>query len=314
MMDTATLLSMLRDRDVKLWVDEDRLKCSAPVGALDAELRATLVNRKEEVLAIVRQADALKSGPAAIVPIKADGHKTPLFAVSGHGGDVFWLLPLARHLEAEQPVLGVQPPGLDGSQPVESVEALARYEVEQIRSYQPKGPYLIAGHCAGGTIAFEVAQQLIAAGQQVAFLALIGSPFPTTFKYLPFMSARLARHIRGLTSGSLAERLNYIKTRLHRRSQMSEAMVGVSRAELAARFRVERATLAAISRYKPRRYPGRIDLFITSDKWHEAHRWSAFAGTIREHTVGNFEIDDLLLGPHVTLLANSLQDALRSLP
>ncbi|HEV7447805.1 MAG TPA: thioesterase domain-containing protein, partial [Steroidobacteraceae bacterium] len=180
-MDAAALLSTLRARDVRLWIENAQLKCSAPVGALDAGLREALASRKQEIMAFLRQAEVLKSGPASIVPIKAEGCRPPIFAVSGHGADVFCLLPLARHLHVEQPVIGVQPPGLDGTEPLRSVEALARYEIEQIRRYRPHGPYLIAGHCAGGTLAFEVVQQLVAAGQAVALLALIGSPFPTMF-------------------------------------------------------------------------------------------------------------------------------------
>src|SRR5437660_4438041 len=177
-MDTAMLFSILRERDVKLWVEEDRLRCSAPRGAIDAELRTTLTSQKKDILAFLKRVQG-KNGPSTVVPIKPGGARRPIFAVSGHGGDVFYLLGLARHLDAEQPMLCVQPPGLDGTEPLMTVEALARYEVEQIRRYQADGPYFIAGHCAGGTIAFEVAQQLTAAGQQVALLALIGSAFPT---------------------------------------------------------------------------------------------------------------------------------------
>jgi thioesterase domain-containing protein len=317
-MDTATLLSTLRERDVRLWVEEDRLKCSAPVGALDAAMRATLASRKEDILSFLRQVEALKSGPAAIVPIKPEGCRPPIFAVSGYGGDVFSLLGLARHLDAEQPVVGVQPPGLDGSAPLESVEALARYQVEQIRRYRPHGPYLIAGHCSGGTIAFEVAQQLTAAGQQIALLALIGSPFPTMFRHAPQMLLpRLRGHVRGLTSGSLAERMCYVMNKLQQRRQRRQvqreaAQAGVSPALLAARRRVESATLAAIRGYRPRHYPGQIDVFISSDDWHRSHQWRAVAGSMREHSLGDFKIDDLLLGPHVALLSALLQDRLRS--
>ena len=60
-MDTATLLSTLRDRGVRLWVEGDRLQCSAPAGALDAETRETLASRKAEVLAFLRKAEALNS-------------------------------------------------------------------------------------------------------------------------------------------------------------------------------------------------------------------------------------------------------------
>jgi thioesterase domain-containing protein len=304
--DAAALLSTLRARDVRLWIEDAQLKCSAPVGALDAGLREALASRKQEIMAFLRQAEALKSGQASIVPIKPEGGRPPIFAVSGHGGDVFCLLPLARHLHAEQPVVGVQPPGLDGTEPLKSVEALARYEIEQIRRYRPHGPYLIAGHCAGGTLAFEVAQQLVAAGQQVALLALIGSPFPTMFGRASLMKLRLSSYLKALTPSAFARRL---QLRLER--QRAEAVVGS--AALAARQRVEGATVAAVRGYAPRPYPGQIDLFVTADGWHRSHLWRAFAGTLREHRLEDFEVNDLLLGPNVNILAASLQARLNQL-
>src|SRR5207248_3323869 len=153
--------------------------------------RLMLSSRKDEVIAFVRQAELLKTGLGTIVPLKPDGRRRPIFTVSGHGGDVFRMLALARHMDENQPMLGVQPPGLDGTEPLRTVEALATYEIEQMRKYQPRGPYLIAGHCSGGTLAFEVAHQLIAAGQQIFLLALIGSPFPTMFRPIPLMLYRL---------------------------------------------------------------------------------------------------------------------------
>jgi thioesterase domain-containing protein len=314
-MDTATLLSRLRERDVRLWVDEDRLKCSAPTGALDDEMRVMLANRKEEVVAFLRQAEVLKSSPSTIVPIKPDGHRPPIFAVSGHGGDVFSLVTLARHLDKEQPMLGVQPPGLDGTEPLTSVEALARFEIEQIRRYQPHGPYLIAGHCAGGTIAFEVAQQLAAAGQQLALLALVGSPFPTMFRHAQQLLFGLRHPARALAFGSLAARKSHIMGGLQGRLRSRQARAGLSpavQAELTAIRRVDSATLAAIRSYKPKLYPRQIDLFVTSDEWHQALKWRAVAATMREHRLGDFEIDDLLVEPHVEMLAASLRSRLNA--
>jgi len=305
-MDAAALLSTLRAREVRLWIEGAKLKCSAPVGALDAGLREALASQKQEIMALLRQAEALKSGPASIVPIKPEGCRPPIFAVSGHGGDVFCFLPLARHLHAEQPVIGVQPPGLDGTEPLKSLEALARYEIEQIRRYRPHGPYLIAGHCAGGTLAFEVAQQLLAAGQEVALLALIGSPFPTMFGRASLMWVRLSSYAKALTPGGFARKL---QLRLER--QRAEAVVGP--AALTARQRVESATVAAVRSYTPRTYPGHIDLFVTADRWHRSHRWKAFAGTLREHHLEDFEVNDLLLGPNVSILAASLQGRLNQL-
>jgi thioesterase domain-containing protein len=306
-MDAAALLSTLRAREVRLWIEDAQLKCSAPVGALDAGLRQALASRKQEIMAFLRQAEALKSGPASIVPIKPAGSRPPIFVVSGYGGDVFCFLPLARHLHPEQPVIGVQPPGLDGStEPLTSVQALARYEIEQIRRYRPDGPYMIAGHCAGGTLAFEVAQQLIAAGQEVALLALIGSPFPSMFGRASLLWVRLSGYAKALTPSGFTRKL-----RLRLERQKAEALVGS--AALTARQRVESATVAAVRSYTPRPYPGQIDLFVTADAWHRSDRWRAFAGSLREHRLEDFEVNDLLLGPNVSILAALLQGRLNQL-
>jgi thioesterase domain-containing protein len=306
-MDAAALLSTLRAREVRLWIEDAQLKCSAPVGALDAGLRQVLASRKQEIMAFLRQAEALKSGPASIVPIKPEGCRPPIFVVSGHGGDVFCFLPLARHLHVEQPVIGVQPPGLDGStEPLTSVQAVAHYEIGQIRRYRPHGPYLIAGHCAGGTLAFEVAQQLVAAGQEVALLALIGSPFPSMFGRASLLWVRLSGYAQALTPSGFTRKL-----RLRRERQKAEAIVGS--AALTARQRVESATVAAVRSYTPRPYPGQLDLFVTADAWHRSNRWRAFAGSLCEHRLEDFEVNDLLLGPNVSILAASLQQRLNQL-
>ena len=306
--NTAALLSRLREQGVKLWVEQDQLKCNAPAGALGPMLRKTIASRREDILALLRRSEGLRERPPSIVPIKSGGSRPPIFAVSGHAGDVFYLLGFARNLHVDQPVLGVQPPGLDGSEPLRTVEALAAYEVEQIRRYQPQGPYLIAGHCAGGTIAFEVAQQLTAAGEKVAFLALIGSAFPSMFRrrVLTWVDIRLRvrRYLRALTSFS--EFTSKVRRRLKKTDPLSDADL----AKLAARQRVERATVAAVRNYKPQPYSGQVDIFVTSDNWHKPQLWRSVAGSVQEHVVGDFEIDDLLLGPDVGVLSRTFQGVL----
>lgn len=306
MMDAGALLSTLRARKVRLWIEDTQLKCSAPVGALDAGLREAIASLKQEIIEFLRQADDLKGGPASVVPLKPEGRRPPIFAVSGHGADVFCLLPLARHLHPDQPVVGVQPPGLDGAEPLTSIEELARYEVTQIRRFRPSGPYLIAGHCAGGTLAFEVAQQLIAAGEEVAFLALIGAPFPTMFGKASLLRVRLSSYSNALTPAGFMRRV-----RLRRERQKGQQFV--SPAALAARHRVESATVAAVRDYMPKRYQGKLDLFVTADKWHQAHLWRPFASGLSEHYLQRFEVNDLLLGPHVNILAAALQARLDQL-
>ena len=99
------------------------------------------------------------------MPLEAAGTRTPIFAVAGHNGDVFAYRALAQHLGPDQPFFGLQPPGLEeGSEPLTRVEDMARYFAEQIRAFRPVGPMSIAGFCAGGTIAFELARELTNSG------------------------------------------------------------------------------------------------------------------------------------------------------
>lgn len=57
---------------------------------------------------------------------------------------------------------------------------------------QPEGPYALLGWCIAGTLAFEIARQLTAAGQTVSQLMLIDTYVPGYLKRMPWLKARLA--------------------------------------------------------------------------------------------------------------------------
>jgi thioesterase domain-containing protein len=93
---------------------------------------------------------------------------------------------LSRLLGDDQPLYGLQSQGLDGScPPLTNIEEMAAVYVKEIRRVQPHGPYFIAGYCMGGTVAFEVAQQLLQLGEPIALLALFDTmnwhKIPLTF-------------------------------------------------------------------------------------------------------------------------------------
>lgn len=278
-MKTLDFLMQLRDRDVQVWVDGDRLRCSAPTGALTAELRQELRQRKNEILKFLRSAESLAQQQRAIVPLQPRGTATPIFAVAGHNGDVFCFRALAHYLGADQPFFGLQPPGLDGNrEPLERVEDLAAYFAAQIRSVRPDGPYVIAGYCAGGSIALELARQLLQAGAAVRLLALFGCPFPTWYRFLPQLRERLAllaeravRHARALVFLPVAQGREYITERLrNRQAERATNQSATNDPVLVWREKVGQATLAAIRRYKPAPFSGRLGLFWPSPEWRGA--------------------------------------------
>ncbi|HWG58035.1 MAG TPA: SDR family NAD(P)-dependent oxidoreductase [Candidatus Acidoferrales bacterium] len=109
-----------------------------------------------------------------VVSIQRQGARLPLFVISGLGGNVLNFSRLGSHLGQEQPVYALQPQGLDGRRPfLTRVEDMAAFYIREIKAIQPEGPYQLAGYSFGGFVAFEMAQQLRAAGDQVGLLGLL---------------------------------------------------------------------------------------------------------------------------------------------
>jgi len=117
----------------------------------------------------------------SLVAIQPEGKNSPFFAVPGVGGNVLVFARLAKLLGEGQPFYGLQARGLDGKEkPFMRVEEMAAHYIEEIRSIQPQGPYLIGGTCTGGLAAYEIAQQLMAQGEQV-ILAVMESWHPRSY-------------------------------------------------------------------------------------------------------------------------------------
>jgi len=251
---TAAFLAELRRRDVEVRAADGELRCSAPAGALTPGLRAELKQRKGEILEFLAAAQARAAQQRAIVPLRPHGARTPVFGVPGHNGDVFCYRALARSLGDEQPFFGLQPPGADGQgEPLTAVEDIAAVLAQQILAFRPEGPVIIAGYCAGGTTAFELAQQLQRGGATVHLLALFGSPYPAYFRLptqawlrLAGQAERAATLVRELAQQSWRERREYVAERLRaREARRVNAAAAALDPVLVQRAKVEHATLVA---------------------------------------------------------------------
>jgi thioesterase domain-containing protein len=107
------------------------------------------------------------------VAIQPRGSNPPFFCIHGVGGNIVGFRDLGRHMGPTHPFYGLQARGLDGAHPcMTSVEEMATQYLNDIRTVQPEGPYFLGGYSFGGLVAYEMARQLTAHGEQVAFLAL----------------------------------------------------------------------------------------------------------------------------------------------
>lgn len=279
-MNVATLLGKLVSRDVRVSAEGEQLRLSAPPGALTPELREALRARKAEILEFLRKAEALAAVPPAIVPLQPHGARAPVFGVGGHNGDVHAFRDLARRLGEEQPFFGLWPPGLDGrSEPLERIEDLGAYFAAQIRAFRPGAPCIVAGYCGGGAGAYELARQLERSGVEVRLLALFGCPHPTVYRFdlprLPYWGRRVAMHSRVLARlPSFEDRRKYLAERIRGRLEQLRHERGI-------KHRYEQVTLAAVKRYTPGEFSGRLCLFIPNRQWLGAHgaawRWRSTA-------------------------------------
>ncbi|MDX6323718.1 MAG: hypothetical protein QOK15_72, partial [Nocardioidaceae bacterium] len=108
------------------------------------------------------------------------GHPaTPLFFVHPQPATV----PSMRHftgpLGADRPIEVLLPERPTGRFDLAlSIPEMTRPLLQSVQAVQPSGPYLIAGYSLGGLLAYELATQLIAAGESVAWLGLVDTPFP----------------------------------------------------------------------------------------------------------------------------------------
>jgi thioesterase domain-containing protein/acyl carrier protein len=289
-------------------------------------------------LAGILQKDNWKPSWHSLVPLRAAGSKPPLLLMHGHGGTVFEFHSLANRLEPDQPVYALQARGLDGSfVKGQSVEEMAAAYVSEVRGLQKAGPYFLGGFCFGGVVALEAAQQLTAAGEEVALLIIIQTIHPAYQRFAPGISPfrrwlyRSAKRF-DLERDNLSNRgAIYILQRARRIWDLTQARFELAfdrfvrnghapRANLSMPYILEsiaRENDKAFLRYSPRKYAGDVVLFRAGKQ---------MGGLIPtqdlgwdEIFTGKFEVCDIpghqqnmLSKPHVARLADELNARLRA--
>ncbi|HEX6719581.1 MAG TPA: amino acid adenylation domain-containing protein [Pyrinomonadaceae bacterium] len=110
-----------------------------------------------------------------LLQIKPGSAQPPFFCVSGPDVNALGYVTLANHLGQDQPVYALQGEfrrEIEGEYTPEEIEAWAADYLKAVRQLQPEGPYMLGGMCTGALIAFDMAAQLEAEGQEIALLAI----------------------------------------------------------------------------------------------------------------------------------------------
>ncbi len=114
---------------------------------------------------------------------RGEESQRPLFLIpGGWGAEIEFLVyaQLKLHLGPDLPIYGLKARGSDGlEEPHGSVREMVVDYVDEIRTRQPHGPYLLAGECIGGVLAYEMARRLEELGESVALLVLLDTDRPT---------------------------------------------------------------------------------------------------------------------------------------
>ncbi|HSI52112.1 MAG TPA: amino acid adenylation domain-containing protein, partial [Ideonella sp.] len=148
-------------------------------GVDGARLRDLFSHPVLEDLAKFIDSNAMAARHPNLVRIRTRGDATPLFLIHPIGGEVQYAFDLSRHLDQDQPVYALAASGFaSGEKPHASIADMARAYLGAIRQVQAAGPYQLAGWSLGGMIAYEMAHQLLAAGETVAFVGMIDSGCP----------------------------------------------------------------------------------------------------------------------------------------
>lgn len=201
----------------------------------------------------------------SLVEITRGGNRPPLFCVHGAGGNVLNFRDLSWGLHHDQPFYALQARGVDGSPDLHhSIEQMARAYIEEIRALRPHGPYYLAGYSGGGIVAFEMAQQLKAVGEEVPLLVF----FDTYHPQMPIRTVSMGRKLMRLRKDGLKYVIETVRDRIARvrvlrqRLQVKLCVLAGKTVPHALRDRhlAENFSMAG-SRYQPKPWHGKAILF-----------------------------------------------------
>ncbi|WP_158890537.1 type I polyketide synthase [Amycolatopsis anabasis] len=282
---------------------------------------------------VIREADRAQAGPVRV--LRESGQARPLFFFHPGGGDTAVFRQLVDLLDPDVPAYG-----FDRTDTSATVEERVRGWLPELRRHQPHGPYRLSGWSFGGFLAFEAAQQLTAAGEQVELLALVDPILPLPMPQeaglseVELLERRFERYAEFLkTSYGKAVELPYAEmARLDDEAQ-ADLLADTILAAGVVDERVGEAILAhqrasfldarLLERYRPDRYAGRTVFYSAAspvpgglrdqrfDREDPARGWDEVCTDLELVTVPGHHLS-LLDPPNVEVIADHLNRTLRT--
>jgi amino acid adenylation domain-containing protein len=248
----------------------------------------------------------------SLIEVQRGDHRRPFFYVSPFVISALSMHDLAEKIGGDVPFYTLQPQGIETDDDVhQRVEEMAAHYIDEMRTVQPTGPYLLGGHCGGAWVAFEMARQLQRVGEHLDALIVVDVEppgiDPPPQRRMRHLWSRLTLYAR---TGRVLHSLRWqLRLRLEQRRART-AQADEDRTQL----------VQAVHRQAHRQYEGGTiegDLtFIRSaewahlaDKqWHE--QWSTLAsGRTDEYVVAGAH-SELLVGDGADELAKVIRAVL----
>ncbi|MBE2201320.1 MAG: hypothetical protein IAE79_22090 [Anaerolinea sp.] len=276
-----------------------------------------------------------------LVSIQPHGEKRPLFFVHPGPGSVFCYLDLARHLGAEQPFYALQARGFEENlEPLTQVETMAACYIESLSAIQANGPYLLGGHCFGGVVAFEMAQQIQKQGHEIALLLIMDVPPPPddvtditlddaeelealAWVIDQFYGTTLAASHDHTQQLDLDQQIEFLLDQLKTNNLLFSPDAGA--AQIRRLIQISKANTQAYVRYKPPLTTNKITLIRAEDATPEYYGiknlenyldqtfgWGKYSTESVDVFTAPGEHVTMLAEPHVPVLAQRLSECLGS--
>ena len=250
-----------------------------------------------------------------LVLLRTGTEETPVFIAHGLGGSAMDFYQPVKHIQTSHPIYGIQSRGIDGVEaPLESIEEMAQFYLDEIKKLQPLGPYFLIGYSLGGLVVLEMAQRLQGNGESVGLLAMLDA-YPHN-RYLSWRQragiiARQAKERALVLMRSPArETISYLTGPFKRGYRIIESLSGTSSYQPPAGVsftpvmqRVRDSSYLALTRYQPRFYNGSVK-FVRAEI---SSKFPENPVAVWRHLVADIEVETVR-GDHLGIITTYFEN------